>query len=297
MNEQMIQKQDEFEIDLKRLFDALLAKAWLIAVVAVVSAILTFVGTKLLITPLYESSAMFYVNNNNISVGNTSVSISSSDITASKSLVDSYIVILNSRSCLNDVIDYAGVSYSYNDLKDMLSASAVNDTEIFKVVVTSPDPKEAEVIANAIAEILPKRISSIVEGTSAKIVDYAIVASEPSSPSVLKNTMLGFVIGFMAIAVFIILREIFDITIRNEEDVTQTVNYPILAAVPDMMATTKGGYYYRGEEQKGAVGKASAVLRRLRCWWEARSVLVLRRHTSCCVPSCSFPLQTTAIAM
>ena len=131
MNEQMIQKQDEFEIDLKRLFDALLAKAWLIAVVAVVSAILTFAGTKLLITPLYESSAMFYVNNNNISVGNTSVSISSSDITASKSLVDSYIVILNSRSCLNDVIDYAGVSYSYNDLKDMLSASAVNDTEIF----------------------------------------------------------------------------------------------------------------------------------------------------------------------
>ncbi len=256
MNEQILQKQDEFEIDIKRLFDALLAKAWLIAIVSVVCAILTFAGTKLLITPLYESSAMFYVNNNNFSVGDTSLSISSSDITASKSLVDSYIVILNSRACLTDVIDYAGVSYTYSELKEMLSASAVNDTEIFQVVVTSPDPKEAETIANAVAQILPKRISSIIEGTSAKIVDYAIVASKPSSPSVIKNTILGLLIGLVATAGIIVLYEIFDVTIRNEEDVTQTSTYPILAAVPDMMAPTKGGYYYNGEGKKSNIGKS-----------------------------------------
>lgn len=254
MNEQMMRKNDEFEIDLKRLLDVLINKAWLIAIVSVVTAILAFAGTKLLITPLYESSAMFYVNNNKLSVGDTSVSISSSDITASKSLVDSYIVILKSRACLNDVIDYAGVNYSYSELMDMVSAEAVNDTEIFRVVITSPDAQEAEVIANAIAHILPKRISSIIEGTSAKIVDYAIQATRPSSPNVIKNTILGFMIGLMLTAGVIVLREIFDITIRSEEDVAQLGSYPILSAVPDMTAPSRGGYY-RSAAKKETEGK------------------------------------------
>ena len=262
MNELEIQKNDEIEIDLGRVFQAVLDRAWLVAVISVVCAVLVFIGTFFFITPQYTSAAMFYVNNNSFSVGDASLSISNGDLVTSRGLVDSYIVILKTRETLNDVIDYSGANRSYSELKGMIAAEAVNETEIFQVSVTSPDPQEAERLANAIAYILPKRIGNLIDGTSAKVVDAAVIPSSPSSPSYTKNTVVGFLLGFVLTVGIIALREIFDITIRSEEDVTQVCKHPILAAVPDMAAPSKGSsYYYYGygnsRKKKGAYAPGS----------------------------------------
>ena len=175
MDNKGIERNEGVEIDIQRVLGAVWSKLWVVILSAIMATVITVLGTVFLITPKYEASAMFYVNNNSLSLSDASFSISSSDITASKSLVDSYIVILQTRESLNDVIDYAGVDLTYSELTKMISAEAVNATEIFEVVVTSPDPEEAEKVAKAIAYILPKRISSIIEGTSAKIVDPAVI--------------------------------------------------------------------------------------------------------------------------
>ena len=255
MNEKEIQQNEELEIDLQRLITALLNKSVLIGIVAVVCAIITFLGTYFFITPQYQSAAMFYVNNNSLSLGEASLSISSADISASRGLVKSYIVILETRETLNEVIDYSGVNRTYGQVRGMISAEAVNSTEIFKVVVTSPDPQEAKAIADAIAYILPKRISSIIEGTSAKIVDSAVVPGGPSSPSYTRNTVVGFAMGLVLAMSLVILRALMDITIRTEEDITQNCKNPVLASVPDMEAHSKGGSYY-GYGKKGAYDKS-----------------------------------------
>ena len=249
MDEQMERKGEFGEVNLRHLFDVLLNKAWVVVSTSLAGAVITFLITFFFITPKYQAAAMFYVNNNAISVGNASLSISNGDLVTSRGLVDSYIVILNTRETLNDVLDYAASNLSYSSLRSMISASAVNETEIFQVSVTSPDPQEAERLANAIAYILPKRINTIIEGTSAKIVDSAVVPSSPSSPSYVTNTLLGFLLGFVMSAGVIVLQEIFDITIRREEDVTQITRLPILASVPDMMGHSKGGRYHRGYYQ------------------------------------------------
>ena len=250
MSEQEVKKDEMIEIDFQRLFNAVLHRGWLIGIIAVICAILTFFGTLFFVTPLYESSAVFYVNNNALEVGGASLSLSTGDISAAKSLVDSYIVILKTRTTLNDVIDYAGVDRSYKELKDMISAASVNDTEIFEIIVSSEDPVEAEKIANAIAYILPKRISSIIEGTSAKIVDTAVAASQPSSPSYTLNTLIGFLASMLVTILVIILREVFDTSIHTEEDIQQCCKHPVLASVPDMTTPSKGGYYGYGERKK-----------------------------------------------
>ncbi|MBQ8623943.1 MAG: polysaccharide biosynthesis tyrosine autokinase [Oscillospiraceae bacterium] len=259
MNENKIEKNDGMEIDLQRLVGAVWSKLWVIIIVSILSAVIALGVTMFFITPQYQSSAMFYVNNNSFSVSDAAFSITSGDISVAKDLVDSYIVILQTRTSLNDVIDYAGVDRTYTELKRMISAASVNSTEIFEVVVTSPDPEEAEKIANAIAYILPKRISSIIEGTSAEIVDAAVVASKPSSPSYATNTLIGLVIGFILVTAAVVLNEVFDITIRGEEDVTQSCKHPILALVPDMAAPSKGGYYYRDDKKKEASRSSSVA--------------------------------------
>ena len=244
MDEKMMNNSQELEIDLQRLLDALLSKSLLIGIVAVVCAVITFLGTFFFVTPLYQSAAMFYVNNSALSFGEASLSISSADISASRGLVKSYIVILNTRETINEVIDYADIDRTYGQVMDMISAESVNATEIFKVVVTSPDPQEAKAIADAIAYILPKRIASIIEGTSAKIVDSAVISATPSSPNYSRNVVIGFGLGVFLAAAWVILRALMDITIRSEADITQNCKFPILAGIPNMEVHSKGGSDY-----------------------------------------------------
>ena len=119
----MKENTEEFEIDLTRLLGALVKKAWMLVIVSVLCALMVFGYTFFFVAPLYQSSAMFYVNNSSISLGEGSVSISSGDISASRGLVQSYIVIMNTRETLNDVISYAGVNRTYDQIKDMISAA------------------------------------------------------------------------------------------------------------------------------------------------------------------------------
>ena len=258
MEEKNIRNNEEMEIDLQRVFSVLLSKAWLIGLVAVICAVAVFLGTFFLIAPTYKSAAMFYVNNSALNLGETALSITTGDINASRGLVQSYLVILNTRESLNAVIDYAGVDRTFAEVRGMITAEAVDDTEIFRVTVTSEDPVEAEKIASAIAYILPKRISSIIEGTSAKIVDSAVVASAPSGPNYTRNAILGFALGLLLMSAYLVIRDLLDVTIRSEEDFAKACRYPVLAAVPDMESQSKGGYYYGYGNKKKAYGKAPA---------------------------------------
>ena len=265
MNEKPMEKKAELEIDLARLVRAVWKKAWLVALVGIVCAVAVLLGTILFITPEYQSSAMFYVNNSSVSVGN--ISFSPSDLNASRDLVDSYIVILKSRTSLNDVIDYAEVALTPSQLANMISAAPVNSTEIFEVVVTSTDRYEAERIANAIAYVLPKRIDSIIEGTSVKIVDYAIVAAKPSSPSYTTNTLIGLLLGLLLSAGVVAVKDILDVSVRTEEDIQQVCDHPVLTAVPELAAPAKRGTPVQeiktpiGPEMSFAAAEAYKLLR------------------------------------
>jgi capsular exopolysaccharide synthesis family protein len=254
-------KNEEIEIDLSRLFAAVVKRAWLIAVVALLCAVVTLAGTVLLIAPKYQSSAMIYVNNSSLSIGDVSVGgITTGDISASKSLVKTYIVILTTRETLNDVIDYADVDLTYAELKGMIKAEAVDSTEVFRVTVTSTDPEEATKVAAAIAYILPRRIANIIQGTSAVVVDSAVMPTAASSPNYTRNTMIGFLFGILAVMAAIVMRELLDNTIRSEEDVTQNCQHPILAPVPDLLSSGKGQYGYARDGQKDDGGADKRTL-------------------------------------
>lgn len=234
---------NEMVIDLVQLAKALWRRAWAIVLAMVIFGAAAFSYAYFLITPLYKATAMLYVNNSSLSVGSTKVDLS--DLNAAQSLVDTYIVILKTRTTLEEVIDAAGLSYDYETLSDMIEAGAVNSTEVFSIEVTSADPREAEKIANTIAELLPDRIAEIVDGSSVRIVDYAVVPSKKASPSLSRYTLLGLLLGAVISCGVIVLTVLFDEQIRDEDYVRETFDLPLLAAVPDLTAKGGGNYYYR----------------------------------------------------
>ena len=75
--------------------------------------------------------------------------------------------------------------------------------------------------------------------------------------------MIGFAVGLVLAAVLVVIRELLDISIHKEEDITQCCKYPVLSAVPDLFLRAKGGYYYGyGQQAKPAAkgGKQSKLV-------------------------------------
>ena len=256
----MIKNTDnEYEIDLRELFGALMRRWWAIVLAILIAGAAAFGYTYFLIDPLYESSTLLYVNNSDISVGSTSFSISNADLTAAQKLVDTYVVILKSRTALNAVIEEADLDYTYEELEKMITASAVNSTEVFEIVVTSKSPGEAEKIANTIADVLPDKIADIVAGSDVRIVDYAVVPSHRSSPSYTRNTVIGMLLGAVLSAGIVILAYLFDENIRSEDYLTQTYpEIPLLSVIPDMTVTKqRSGYYGYQSSEASSRAKSS----------------------------------------
>lgn len=248
---------NSYEIDLIALFKALWKRVWIIIVCAFIVGAAFFAYAKLRIVPRYSSSTMLYVNNGG-TIDVKSYKISATDLSTAQSLVSTYIVILYSRSCLNQVISEAGLDYSYGQLGSMISASAVDETEIFQITVTSTNPDEAALIANTIAEVLPEKISDIVDGSSVRVVDYAVVSRGRISPNYSRYAILGAVIGAVVSAIIIIIFQLLDDIIHSDEYITETYpDIPLLATIPDLTRHNRSAYSY-GNKNKIARGYEDA---------------------------------------
>lgn len=235
------------QIDLLKIAEAILRRIWLVLIAMVLCGGILLSYAAFYITPLYQAKVLLYVNNSSFSATAKSFSISASELSAAKSLVETYLVILKTRLTLNDVIALGGLDCSYSELHDMITAEAVNETDIFSVTVTNPDPYEAEHIANTIARVLPDKIAGVVEGSSVRIVDYAVVPSVRVSPSLRRYTMIGMLLGAAISCAYIAVREIMDDRIHSEQYLLDTFKgIPLLAVIPDMLEDgSKGRYGYR----------------------------------------------------
>lgn len=240
-------RSDLYTVDLLHILKRLWYRIWAIALCGIIGAVAGFSIANFAVTPMYSSSILLYVNNNSISLGNTSVTFSASEISAAQSLVRTYIVILKNRTTLEMVVDRSGLDYTANDIAGMITANAVDETEVMQVSVKCEDPYKAAKIANTIAEVLPTRLAEIIEGSSMEVVDSAIPNTQRVSPSFTLYTVAGFFIGVFIAAAIVTIAAMMDTTVHDEEYVLQTYKYPILAKVPNLFDYNRKryGYYYR----------------------------------------------------
>ena len=245
---------EEEYIDLGHIIGVLWKYVVLILLIGIIFAMLFFLYAQIFVTPMYEANALFYVNNSTLSLS-SAVRISTGELNAASDLVDTYVAILQSRANMELVLQESGVSYTYEQLREMVSAKAINSTGLFQVTVRSSNPEEARVLANVIASVLPDKISDIVANSSVEVVDYAVTPHTRVSPSYYKYAAVGLLLGMVLCSALVLLRDYFDDVIHDEDYLLDHYDSPMLATIPDLLAKTPKKYgYYGSSSAKSSKG-------------------------------------------
>ena len=244
---------NEEVIDLGLIISLLWKHVALILTCGIICAAALFLAARMFITPKYQANALLFVNNSTLNIG--SLDLGATNLTNVSSYVDTYVEILKSRSNMELVIEQSGVPYTYEELRKMVTANAVNTSGLFQVSVTSPNPEEARTLVNLIATILPDKVSEIINNTSIKVVDYAVTPHSRFSPNYIQYAGIGLLLGIVLCAGVLLLIAYFDDEIHNEDYLLTTYNHAVLASIPDLTSKSgsKYGYYYGGS----AYGKSA----------------------------------------
>jgi len=226
-DEIMENKAFEEELDLTRIFFALIKRIWIILIIAVVCACGAAGYTHFRIAPTYTSTSSMVV----LTKETTLTSLA--DLQLGSQLTKDYTVLITSRPVLETVIDNLEIEMSYKTLKQQISIQNPEDTRILYISVTTNDAKQAKAIVDELASVSALFIGDTLEITPPKIIEEGEVAAAKTGPNLTKNTILGFLGGMVLICAVIIILELLNDSIRSEEDVEKYLGLPVLAVVPN----------------------------------------------------------------
>ncbi len=228
---------NEREIDMSKLFWAML-RCWpSIAGAAALGTVLMFLYTNLLVTPLYGATASVYISNK-VDYDTNSESVDVADVYSSEALVPVYSSIVGTNTALEKVVKNSGLPYSAKQIASMLSTHQIEDTAVLELTVVNPYPEHCEILANEIATTAIGEITKFAPGSSAYIIDAAEAPKAPFYPSKKKNIFLGFVGGALIAAVLAMIREILDTKLKDDEEFSELIGAPILGKI-NVMGTDK----------------------------------------------------------
>ena len=216
-------------IDLLEVLNAVRQHILAIILTTLVLAAAGFGVSKFLMTPQYEASALMIVNTRQ----DTSATVTSDQINSATKLVSTYSIILKSDTVLNQVIENLGLNMDYQQLANRVTVSAVDDTQVMKVTVTSDNPEWARQVCEQITQISPDVILEAVEAGSVKVISNASISPEPVSPNVSRNTARGAVAGLVISVGIVFLMVLLDNKINNEEDVSKYLDLTVVGVIPE----------------------------------------------------------------
>lgn len=229
--------EEKKEIDLKGLAKDIFKRVWIIILCAVIFGTAMLIYTVNFVTPTYKASVTFYVNNNSESTSN---SVSSSNLAVALQLTKSYVNIIQSDRVLEKVVQEARFTeLTAANIRQMMNVEIMDETEMFRVSIISPNPKMSADIANAIAEHAPGEIRLIIEGSNAKVVDKATAPERRHAPNYTTSAVLGALVGAALSTLIIAIFILSDNRIKDAEDLTRVCQLPVLGMIPDFLDAAK----------------------------------------------------------
>ena len=228
MDEKKMNDKNEMEIDLIEVLSILKKHLFAILIVALLFSGVGAVYCFFVASPVYQSTAKIYV----MPQQNQNDGAMYSDLQAGTSMTKDYIELIQSRSVVETVIRTMNLDYNYDELREMMTVESPQDTRIVAISVNDTDRQEAKAIANALAVTAVTKIANIMNTDEPTITDRAVAESDPIAPQKAKILAIAFILGFILMSIFFIIRELRDDTIKTADDIEEYLGLSVLAQIP-----------------------------------------------------------------
>ena len=235
------------ELDLKELFGIFWSKKVQIILIVLIFAVIGIIYTMGFVTPVYTSSTSLVLagSDNQEQTSTTTNSITTTDITLNSKLVSTYSVIVRSKDVLGQVISNLGLDISWEQLRNNVTVSSVEDTEVIEISVTNGNPQYATDIANEIADVFIDKVSGIYNINNVYVLDEAEVDNVPSNINHSRDVIIFAFIGVVVAVIYVLIANMLDTTIKSADDIERQFKLPVLASIPiygaDMQKKKKKG--------------------------------------------------------
>ena len=234
----------------------LLEFAWkrivVIACVAAACAAAAFSYCKFVAVPEYAATASVMVTNGAIVDSHLGYEkVQGTDISASLSLCDTVVDILNTPDIYKLLADKLDNQYKYNELMNMTAVERKNKETLFiNIMTTSVKPAEAKKIVNAYANLVPDYINGFVPNSNVVVAAEALNARKVF-PNTGRATVFAGLISAIAIYVILFVAEGLNKTVDSECDFVEIYKIPLLGTIPDFDNGNNDTYYSKGGNRYG----------------------------------------------
>lgn len=221
-------EDDAVEIDLVELFYYLRHKLIWLILVFLLGGMITGLISYYLVTPKYEATAKVYM----VSASTDSL-INLSDLNLGTSLSEDYEEMLRIRPVYEKITEELKLDYEYEDFLKLIDISTVGNTRVLQITVETEDPEESKNIANLLADHAENYLPDLMETSEPNVAEYAILPEKPSSPDILKNTIIGAFVALLLLGGSFTVRFVMDDTFKSAEDVDHVFGIMPLTVIPE----------------------------------------------------------------
>lgn len=247
-------QRDEMEIDLLELFSVVWHNLLLIIEIGLCVGALSFLYTSTLVPKQYVSTTKVYILNRQ----SDSVNVTYSDLQSGATLTKDYKELIKSLPVMEKVVAQLNLDISPEHLANKITVNSPADTRIIEISVSDTDPYRANAMANAVRIAASAQISQVMDIEAINIVQKASYPDHPSSPSAMKNTMMGCILGAMLTIAVLIMLYLLDDTVKTPEDVEKVLGMSVLGSIPVLKDEEKKkrkigkGFKYKVRKKRSA---------------------------------------------
>lgn len=222
------------ELDLKELFFMFWNKKLEIILITLMFVAVGIGYSYFFVKPEYTSTTSLVLAQSSSSGQTGDGAISATDLTMNSKLVSTYSELIKRKAILGQVCENLNIPDSnIQELRGKIKVNSAKNTEIIEISVTNKDPNIAAAIANEIAKVFGEKIVEIYNISNVYLLDRAEANAVPSNINHMKDVVIFAFIGLVIAAVYVLLANMLDNTIRTEQDVEATTELLVLSSIPN----------------------------------------------------------------
>ena len=219
-------------------------RRWVLIVVAALLALGCAAAATAFITPEYSATSRLFIS----AAGASSASDAYEGNLFSEKRITSYAEIATGRRVAEGVVRELGLPMSPDDVRATITATPLRDSVILDITAVTGDAELSRDIANVAASqtaVVIKSVETSARGgeptASGSIMEAAVAPGSPSSPSWVRNLLLGLLAGLAVGLVGAFARDRTDTKVRSDAELAAAAGTETLGAVRTLRVSPGAG--------------------------------------------------------